>query len=107
MPSGRKHISLDEVSSGMVLADDLLDANGRILITQGATLTDDMIRSLQRHQIATVSIFFGEVSADDAAAELALQEERLAQLFRKPDNPDEATGLLEQHVRRFRLGATS
>ena len=107
MSSGHKYISLDAVSAGMVLADDLQDANGQVLITQGVTLTDDIIRSLQRHQIPAISVLFGEVSAADEQAELAQRAARLASLFRKPNNPDEATELLEHHVRRFRLGETS
>jgi hypothetical protein len=98
-------IPLDEASPGMVLADDLLDDSGKILLPAGATLSDASIASLRRREIDMLPIV-GEETADvDAAADLERHRLRLQQLFRKHTDDDMATEILRQFVFTFRLGA--
>lgn len=109
MSSHYKQLPLDEVTPGMELSDDLLDSKGQVMLTQGTALTEATIAALRRHQVALVPITFDEeVSPESEEAELAHHEERLARLFRRPANDeDDATGILEQYVRYYRLGARS
>ncbi len=100
-------ISLDEAGPGMVLSDDLLDAQGSVLLPAGATLSDSSIASLRRREVDMLSIQGEEVPDADDAATLEQQRERLATLFRNHTEDDMATEILRQLVTRFREGVTS
>lgn len=81
--SGKKHryLSLEKISAGMVLADDLLDKQGHVLLPAGISLTDNMLKSLAHHEVHQVSILMDVV--DDI--NLPSPQEKLArleQLFR-------------------------
>lgn len=98
-----KQLSLADVVPDMVLSDDLLDPQGQILLPKGATLTQRSIDSLHRHDVLSVSILMGELTAEEEAAQRAHAEMRLTRLFRRSDD-SEANGLLHLYVRSFRLG---
>jgi hypothetical protein len=103
-----KQVSIADVQSGMTLSDDLLDATGNILLRQGLVLTEATLNSLRRHCIETLAVVCGDADVSDAAASPEHHEQRLATLFRKPDNDDEnATGILHLYVRQYRLGESS
>jgi hypothetical protein len=97
---------LEEVTAGMVLSDDILDSHGNVLLKSGCSLSHSTLAALNRHHILMLSIQSNEtISAEAIEAERNLQDARLSKLFRKPGNDDEdATSLLAQHVRLFRLG---
>lgn len=98
-----KQVPIDDVRPGMALSDDLLDANGNILLRQGLVLTEATLDALHRHRVETLPIAGDDATDPDAAS--AHHEQRLATLFRKPGNDDEdATGILYHHVRQYRLG---
>ncbi|WP_175626126.1 MULTISPECIES: hypothetical protein [Oxalobacteraceae] len=98
-----QQLALDDVTPGMVLADNLLDAQGQILLPKGAELSEQMLESLRRHDISSLRIFMGELSEEEAAAQRAYLQSRLTRLFRNSDGED-ANGLLQNYVRKFRLG---
>jgi len=98
-------ITLDEAEPGMVLAADLLDTQGQVLLPGGATLSENSITSLRKREVDTLSILGDEVAEADHAEELAEYEERLARVFRKHDEQDMATEILRQFVYNFRFGA--
>ena len=98
-----QQLALDEVTPGMVLADNLLDAQGQILLPKGAELSEQMLESLRRHDISSLRIFMGELSEEEAAAQRAYLKSRLTRLLRNSDGED-ANGLLQNYVRKFRLG---
>jgi hypothetical protein len=98
-----KQLSLADVVPDMVLSDDLLDPQGQILLPKGATLTQHSIDSMHRHNVVSVPILMGELTAEEEAAQRAHAEARLARLFRRPDD-SEANSLLRRYVRNFRLG---
>lgn len=106
MTSRSQQLELDKVSAGMVLSDDLLDSQGKILLPQGTTLTDATLASLHRHNVEILPILCEALSEDDAAAEHERYLARLAVLFRKHAD-DEATALMLQYVTNFRLGVQS
>jgi hypothetical protein len=100
-------VTLDEASAGMILSDDLRDAQGSVLLPAGTTLSDSTLTSLRRRGIDMLSIQGDELpDADDAAAQEKYKE-RLQQLFRKHGEDDMATEVLRQLVTRFRLGESS
>ncbi len=98
------HITLHEAEPGMVLADDLLDTRGMVLLPAGATLTPTIIASLQRREIDTMSIQGEEIPESDNSEELAEYEQRLASVFRKQSDDDMATEILRQFIYNFRFG---
>ncbi len=103
MPGPYKQVPLCDARPGMTLSDDLLDAGGNTLLTSGAVLTSGILAALQRHHVDTVPIACTDTG--DSAATRSHLEQRLAMLFRKPGNADhDATDILQQYVRHFRLG---
>ncbi|MNR99669.1 hypothetical protein D3C72_309080 [compost metagenome] len=98
-----QQVALDEVTPGMVLADNLLDAQGQILLPKGAELTEQTIASLHRHDINSLRIFMGELSEEESAAQRTYLQARLTRLFRNSDDQD-AAGLLHRYISKFRLG---
>jgi hypothetical protein len=100
-----RQVPLDQATAGMVLADDLLDAQGNILLARNITLTDAMIAALRRHQVEAVPIVSGTLTRKELTAQRLAHEARLVRLFRKPANDmEDATGILSQYVRYYRLG---
>ena len=97
-------VTLDEANPGMVLSDDLLDAQGSVLLPAGTTLSESTIKSLRRREVDLLSIQGDELPEADDAAELERYKARLQQLFRKHSEDDMATEILRQFVTRFRLG---
>lgn len=104
MASQYRQVPLEEASPGMVLSDDVLDMHGHVLLAKGVVLTEAILLSLRRHDVALLPVVSEEVSQKERETEISGHEERLKRLFRKPCSGDDATALLEQHVRRFRLG---
>lgn len=103
MATIHKQFALSEVIPGMVLSDDLRDAQGQVLLPEGATLTERTIESLHRHQVDSLTIAMGELTPEEEAAQRAHFQTRIERLFRKLDD-SEANGLLHRYIRNFRLG---
>lgn len=102
------HIPLDDARPGMVLSDDLLDANGHILLRQGLELTAATLAALRHHRIETVAVTCNAPDGSDAGKTQTRHEQRIALLFRKLGNDeDDATGLLYQHILHYRIGESS
>jgi hypothetical protein len=104
MSSHFRPVFLEDAIEGMVLADNVSDAHGNVLLRKGITLSNAVIASLQRHHVTILSIVSEESSTDDSTQEESAHEERLAALFRRPSSPEEATDLLKQCVYHYRLG---
>lgn len=110
MNVSEKSLPIDEVNAGMVLARELRDAHGSVLLPAQSTLTDATIAALMRRGIDSVTIEYEEaVSEAELAlqqAELALQRERrakrLTHLFRLCGT-DDANGSLHRLVSQYRL----
>jgi hypothetical protein len=105
MSAAYKLTELGRAQPGMVLAADLLDRQGQMLLPQGAKLTESSLASLARHGVDMLPLVQAEAvpSAIDTAAVLA----RLDYLFRKNDAEsadDWATGNLRRYIRDYRLG---
>jgi hypothetical protein len=97
-------ISLDTAVPGMTLSEALHDANGGILLPEGATLTASILTSLQRRGIDLLSIHVPAeetTDVDETARQEQLQQ-RIAKIFRK-SNHDGPIGLLQQCILQYRM----
>jgi hypothetical protein len=104
MSSAYKLTELGRARPGMVLATDLLDRQGQMLLPQGAVLTETALASLARHGVDMLPIVQAEAPASviDAGAVQA----RLDHLFRKNDAgsaDDWATSNLRRYIEDYRL----
>ena len=98
-----RQLALADLLPDMVLSDDLLDAQGQILLPKGTVLTQHTIESMGRHEVVSVPIIVGELSPEEVAVQKQHMELRLTRLFRlSSDTPADA--LLQRYIRNFRLG---
>lgn len=70
---------LEDALAGMILAADLLDDSGGMLLPAGATLSESSLKSLRRRGVEMVSVVAGAEPVDSAALQ-ALREQRLERL---------------------------
>jgi hypothetical protein len=97
-----KEVDLDDAEAGMVLAADVLDHQGSVLLPAGAPLSEQLLTSMRRRGIASVAIVDDSVCAADLAAERERVAQRLAHLFRRPDaGPGHA--LLRAQLEAYRM----
>ena len=106
MSAAVQRIELDQARAGMVLAGDLRDANGSVLLPDGATLTEANLTSLRRRGVEACSVLPADADAafDDPAARaarLAQQLRRLERLFRR-SAAEEATPQLLRLLTTYR-----
>jgi hypothetical protein len=99
----RAKISLDSAVAGMILADDLRDANANVLLPRGATLTEATLISLRRRNIESLHVLTETQPAADSEIARKFQRQRLAKLFRAADESG-ANALLLQHIMQYRFG---
>ena len=107
MGTSHRHLPLDQVRAGMVLSDQLLDTQGKVLLPEGAVLTDATLALMPRHGIDALPIVMADVSDQDLEQLHEQHRQKIAQLFRKNDHDDGAdwaTGLLRSFVSDYRLG---
>lgn len=111
MATNYQQLALDDVEVGAILADDVRDDHGIVLLAEGTCLNQSLLKSLARHGIETLPIVCTEVPDDttepatDEAAMLQ-QQERVTRLFRL-ENCDEASSLLHIFVEQYRRGVTA
>lgn len=99
-------IGIDDVVEGMVLAHDLRDAGGAVLLPAGAILSAASLSSLRRRGIERLPVVPVAAAPDPAAlaAERERQVKRLASLFRHSASCGATGRLLDQMV-IYRNGA--
>ncbi|NHZ42042.1 hypothetical protein [Massilia aquatica] len=116
MSTIEESIGIDEASEGMVLACDLRDAGGAVLLPAGATLGAASLASLRRRGIERLQVVGALDSADAALDAAALQAERerqcarLQHLFRRclngaAGNAGGASALLLERLLAYRASA--
>jgi hypothetical protein len=102
-----QHMELARVRSGMVLSDELLDLQGKVLLPRGTVLSAAILALLPHHGIETLPIMLQATLSDqEVACALQRHRERIAYLFRKndpADKSDQVTSLLHRLVLDFRL----
>ena len=102
MISKNKQLDLDDAAAGMVLAAEVLDHQGSVLLPAGAALTEALLTSMRRRGIDQVQVVDDAVPEQELAAERERVGQRLAHLFRRP-GPAAADALLQAQIRAFRL----
>jgi hypothetical protein len=102
-----QHMALAQVRAGMVLSDELLDLQGKVLLPRGTVLSATMLAALQRHDIEALPIMLqATLSEQEVACALQQHRQRIAHLFRKNDPADQsdaATSTLRRLMLEFRL----
>lgn len=97
-----ERIRLDQACAGMVIAIDVTDAQGRVLLPRGAVLREARLASLRRHNITLLTIV-PQAQAGGADSRIAVLRERVEWLFRKRgDSP--LMRRLERAVLDYRAG---
>jgi hypothetical protein len=107
MSASYHHLAVADVQPGMVLSDELLDPQGKVLLPQGTVLTEAMIALMPRHGITALPILQAAPSPQQLAIEQEALRQRIAYLFRRPptdDAADWAAHALRQLVTDFRIG---
>ncbi|BAN36099.1 hypothetical protein SCD_n02291 [Sulfuricella denitrificans skB26] len=82
-----KRFALDQLTAGMVLAQDICDASGGHLLTEGVALNDTTIASLRRRGIEHVMVVAEEIlTPEQCATRKAEIGARIEHLFRQADD---------------------
>lgn len=105
MDNRHQYLAIKNIKPGMVLADDLMDKLGRILLPAGTALTDKILKSITQHHILQLSILVSELPGEeqDHAHEQQKKLGRLEQLFRK--GPYESpSNILQAYILKYRTG---
>jgi hypothetical protein len=55
-PGGRQAVAVDDLEVGMILAEDVHDQQGRLLLPSGSALTERHLRAFQMWGILTVKV---------------------------------------------------
>ena len=97
-------ITLDHAGAGMILAKDLLDSRGNILVPAKAVLTENLIASLRRHHVEEIAVLAEAADADlpEPAEQFDLAEKlaRIDAMFQPHE--DEAINMqLKNYVINF------
>lgn len=101
----RATLPLSELAAGMLVAEPVTDAGGRVLLPAGATISDAILGSLARHEVVEVCVEM-EVAEDPAqrAAREAAATASVTALFRHAGE-GAATRTLHDAVLAFRMTA--
>lgn len=96
-------LPIDQVEPGTELAEPVIDDLGRVLVPSGCELTEAMLRSLARREIAELCVL-QEVEEDAAERESyrLKQTAELDQIFRKAGEGAE-TRVLYQAILDYRM----
>ena len=102
MNNNHKHLPLAQIGAGAILADDLLDKIGHVLLPKGTTLSAATLKSIAHHDIHHLSI----LSDVDQEPSREYDLSRLIKIFRH--TPSEGpTITLKTYIERYRKGCTS
>jgi len=108
MSQKHRYLPIARISAGMVLADELLDKMGHVLLPAGTQLTQNMINSMEHHDVHQLSIVIEETEEEkqEELAERQRKRDRLAIVFRH--GPYQApTSTLMSLIAKFREEPTS
>jgi hypothetical protein len=103
MNNQHQYLPLDKISPGMVLADNLLDKLGHVLLPAGTSLTESMLSFMPHHGIHQLSILITETaeSAQEMSDARQKKLDRLKTLFRQ-EPYDQPTSTLMAYLQKYR-----
>ncbi len=96
-----RYLPLAKVSPGMLLADDLLDKQGHMLLPAQTSLSAAMLTSIAHHGIHQLPIQVEGISAEQQEAERQHDIQRLTQIFRL-NAQSEANQALYHYLLKYR-----
>jgi hypothetical protein len=96
-------VELDDAVAGMVLARDVLDQRGAVLLQKNTELTDSLLTSLRRRGVDSVPVFDAAVDEAALAAERGRVGQRLARLLRHCGD-GRAEAMLRASLHAYRMG---
>lgn len=106
MHSSHRFLPLSKVEAGMVLSDEVLDAQGHVLLPAGAVISANLLARLPAHGISALPIAVPADAAHPAVDRDAVLR-RVARVFRRIDPHDPAhapSRALRRAVEAYRLG---
>ncbi|PXX35226.1 hypothetical protein [Undibacterium pigrum] len=98
-----RYLPLSKVTPGTVLADDLLDKVGHVLLPAGTTLTERMLQAIAHHDIHQLPVESDMSDAEDDTENLATRLERIEKIFRDIGDSEPAC-MLKSYVINYRKG---
>lgn len=103
MSQKHRYLPVASISAGMILADELLDKLGHVLLPAGTKLTQNMLNAMEHHDVHQLSIVIEETDEEKQEAQLARQKkrERLNLVFRHAPY-DEPTSILQSYIVKYR-----
>ena len=107
-----KRISLEQLRPDMVLAADIVDDGGRLLLPSGVTLTEKHVRYCQMWGVIEVEISTGEGAVEEEPsvidpAMLARAEARVLPRFNHVDRAHPVIEVLFRHAVHHQLAKKS
>lgn len=109
MNKKHRYVDLHQISPGEILADDLLDKLGHVLLPAGTELTASMLKAIANHDIHQLPLHYvtdpdsAEPAQQDHSDAIEQQLNRLNHLFRH--SPREgATETLRNYLESYRRG---
>lgn len=99
-----EQIGLDNAVAGMILTDNLRDAEGNMLLSRGTALTEAALIALRRRKVEYLRVLTAADSVADREAAHEFQRQRIAKLFRAAAGNTAANALLLRHIMEYRLG---
>ena len=108
MSQRHRYLPIPRISAGMILADELLDKLGHVLLPAGTKLTQNMINSMEHHDVHQLSIVVEETE-EELLEDLAARQkkrDRLKLIFRHEPYA-EPTVTLKAYVEKYRESTTS
>lgn len=103
MAGKSEQIDIGDASAGMLLAHDLKDSSGSVLLPAGASLSESNLASLRRRGIERIAVVGAAEPVDPAALQAERERKcaRLVHLFRRSATVG-ATALLLERLIMFR-----
>ena len=101
MSTRHRYLPLSKISAGMVLADDLLDKLGHILLPAGVTLTEGMLKSIAHHDIHQLSVVV-ETPESEVIVDPQQRVMRLEKIFSQHRNTEPCHTLF-RYMKSYRL----
>ncbi|MFZ6781027.1 hypothetical protein ACO0LD_29685 [Undibacterium sp. Ji83W] len=97
------YMPLSKVTPGTVLADDLLDKVGHVLLPAGTTLTERMLTAIAQHDIHQLSVEGEAGTEQEEIEDLATKLSRIEKIFRQVGDAEPAS-ILKSYVIHYRQG---
>ena len=105
MSDQHHYLPISKIEAGMILANELLDKQGQVLLPAGTILSKQMLASLLLHDIHQLSVLTNDVEATPLnEAHIENTKQRLEVIFRHAPF-DDARSTLVKLMTKYRLGS--